>query len=198
MKMLNYAASDSMPDGFPVPEALTLSFLMTFYSEVFMSDINKTLRPILIDGEFFKRENRTEFTESYNDLIKMEDDIKHFEMHISPKGDLGKRYALAKQDISSLAIRRRKVQLALEDSSREASEIVDCSRNAMKTMIDVLNGILLKDPGGKYDSLSNLAQLSGKTPLVFTNGVIDSIEKLQQALYLLEDINMISDDLPQD
>jgi hypothetical protein len=197
LKMINYAASDSMPDGFPVPEALTLSFLMTFYSAVFMSDINKTLRPILIDGEFFKRENRTEFTESYNDLIKMEDDIKHFEIHISPKGDLGKRYALAKQDISSLAIRRRKVQLALEDASREASEIVDCSRNAMKTMIDVLNGILLKDPGGKYDSLSNLAQLSGKTPLVFTGGVTDSIEKLQQALYLLEDINVISDDLPQ-
>jgi hypothetical protein len=188
LKILNNVVSESNPDGIPIPEAFTLSFLLTFYSAVFISDINKILRPILIDGEFFKRENRTEFPEAYNDLIKMEDDIKKFEADIAQSGDYGKRYTLAKQDISSLQIKRRKVQMVLEDASRDARKIIDHSRTAMKTMIKVLNGILKKDPDGKYDTLGNLAQLSGKT-MTFSNGMVESIQKFQKTLQMLDDID---------
>jgi hypothetical protein len=153
-----------------------------------MNDINKILRPILIDGEFFKRENRTEFTESYNDLIKLEDDIRKFERNISPSGDYGKRYTLARQDISSLPVKRRKIQMVLEDASREAAEIIERGRTAMRAMIDVLNGIINKDPGGKYDTLGNLARLGGKTP-VFINGIADAIQSFQKTLQLLNDID---------
>ena len=190
LKILNNVISDSTPDGLPVSEAFALSFLLTFYSAVFMADINKILRPILIDGEFIKRENRTEFNESYNNLIKLEDDIRRFEMNISPKGDFGKRYSLAKQDMTSLPIKRRKIQIVMEDVSREASGIMERSREAMANMVNVLNGILEKDPSGKYDTLVNLTQLSGKTP-VFINGVTDSIMQFQKALQLLDDINAV-------
>jgi hypothetical protein len=190
LKILENVVSESSPDGLPVSEAFTLSFLLTFYSAVFMADINLSLRPILIDGEFLKRENRTEFTESYNDLIKMEDDIKHFEFDISPAGDFGKRYTLAKQDMSSLPIKRRKIQLVLEDASRIASGIIERTRTAMKLMINILNGILKKEPGGKYDTLNNLTQLTAKIPLL-VNGMNDSIQKFQTALQLLDDIDAI-------
>jgi hypothetical protein len=188
LKILDNVVSDSNPDGLPVSEALSLSFLLTFYSAVFISDINKILRPILIDGEFFKRENRTEFTESYNDLIKLEDDIRKFERNIAPLGDYGKRYTLARQDISSLPVKRRKIQMVLEDASREAAEIIERSRVAMRTMINVLNGIMNRDPAGKYDTLGNLARLSGKTP-VFINGVADTVQSFQKTLQLLDDID---------
>ena len=191
LKMLENVGSDSKPDGLPVPEAFTLSFLLTFYSAVFMADINNSLRPILIDGEFFKKENRTEFTESYNDLMKLEDDITHFELSISPSGDLGKRYSLAKQDISSLPIKRRKIQMVLEDASRTASGIIDRSRLAMKSMNNILSGILKKEPGGKYDSLGNLTLLTIKTPSLI-NGLNDTIQKFQTALQLLDDIGAVS------
>jgi hypothetical protein len=89
LKILDNVVSESNPDGIPIPGVFALSFLLTFYSAVFMTDINKVLRPVLIDGEFYKRENRTEFTESYNDLIKLEDDIRKFEGDISPAGNFG-------------------------------------------------------------------------------------------------------------
>jgi hypothetical protein len=187
LKILDNVVSDSNPDGLPIPEAFSLSFLLTFYSAVFLNDINKILRPILIDGEFFKRENRTEFTEAYNDLIKLEDDIRKFERNISPSGDYGKRYTLARQDISSLPVKRRKIQIVLEDASRDAGGIIERGRGAMRTMINILNGIMGKDSGGKYDTLGNLARLSGKTP-VFTDGMADSVQKFQQTLQLLDDI----------
>jgi hypothetical protein len=190
LKLLDNVVSETNPNGLPIPEAMSLSFLLTFYSAVFMNDINKTLRPILIDGEFYKRENRTEFTESYNELIKLEDEIRKFEMNISPAGDYGKRYSLAKQDMSSLSIKRRKIQLVLQDASGEAKQIINSARTAIRNMINILNGVLGKDPGGKYDMLGNMAQLAGRGP-AFVNSINDSIQKFQKTLQLLDDIDVM-------
>ena len=188
--MIENVISDARPDGLPVPEAFALSFLLTFYTAVFMADINNSLRPILIDGEFFKKENRMEFTEAYNDLIKLEDDIKRFEIDVSSNGDFGKRYSEAKQEISSLPIKRRKIQIVLEEASRKASAIINTTRAAMKMMINILNGIVKKDPSGRFDGLSNLSQLAGRTQGL-ANGIKDSIQIFQQALQLLDDIGAI-------
>jgi hypothetical protein len=190
LKTLESAASDSNPDGPPIQEAFTLSFLLTFYSVVFMSDINRILRHILIDGEFVKRETRVKYTECYNDLIKMEDDIKRFEIKIAPTGEFGKRYAVAKQEMSSLAVKRRKIQIVLEDTSREANGIVQCTRQAIKMMIEILNIILRNEPDGKYDILGNFAKLAGKTS-VFADSLTDAIQKLQKTSQILDDINAI-------
>ncbi|MDR1239442.1 MAG: DUF5312 domain-containing protein [Treponema sp.] len=190
LKVLDNVVSETSPNGLPIPEAMSLSFLLTFYSAVFMGEINKTLRPILIDGEFYKRENRTEFTESYNDLIKLEGDIRKFELNISPAGDFGKRYALAKQDMSSLQVKRRKIQLALQDASGEAKRIIDSVRRAAQSMINILNGILGKEPGGRYDALGNLGQLSGKGS-AFTTGIADAIQKFQKTLQIMNDIDVM-------
>jgi hypothetical protein len=190
LKILENVVSDSTPEGFSIPEALSLSFLLTFYSAVFMIDINKVLRPILLDGEFVKRETRTKFTESYNDLMKLEDDIRHFETDISPSGELGKRYFLAKQDISSLPVKRRKVQLVLEDASRQAGGIVQRTRQAINIMIDIIVSVMNNDSDGKYDILGNFNKIAAKVPS-FTASLTEVIQKLQKAVQLLDDINMI-------
>jgi hypothetical protein len=190
LKVLGNVVSDANPEGLPIPEAMSLSFLLTFYSAVYMNDINKILRPILIDGEFYKRENRTEFTESYNELIKLEDEIKKFEMNISPSGDYGRRYIQARQDMSSLPVKRRKIQLVLQDASGEAKRIIERTRAAVRAMINVLNGILKKDFEGKYDGLGNMSQFSGRGP-AFINGITESIQKFQKTLQLLDDIDVM-------
>jgi hypothetical protein len=190
LKILGNVVSDSNPDGLPINGAFGLSFLLTFYSVVFMPDINRILRPILIDGNFYRKENHAEFAESYNDLIKLEDEIKKFEAGISPSGDYGKRYNQARQDMSSLPVKRRKIQLILEEASESAQDIISRAKNASHSMVNILGGIITRDPKGKYDSLSNLSKLSGKDGQ-FINGIADSIQKFQKVLQILEDITMM-------
>jgi hypothetical protein len=189
LKVLSNTVSESNPNGIPITEAFALSFLLTFYSAVFMGDINKYLRPILLDGEFIKRENRTEFTESYNDLIKLEDDIRRFEANISLAGDLGKRYSQARGEMSSLPVKRRKIQMVLEEASTEGKEIIDRSRDAIKALIKITNGILKGD--GRYDSLSNIDKLAGKgqPQINFLNGLSDTVKSFQKTLDLMDDID---------
>jgi hypothetical protein len=188
LKILGNTFSDANPEGMSLKGVFALSFLLTFYSVVFMTDINKILRPILIDGDFYKKENRTEFTEHYNDLIKLEDDIKKFEHNISRSGDFGKRYIQAKQDMSSLPVKRRKIQLVTEEASDEAMKILERARGASRSMINILNGILNKDTTGKYDALANMSKLAGKGAN-FVTGVGETIQQFQKVLQLLDDID---------
>jgi len=188
LKILGNTQSEASPDGLPIKGAFALSFLLTFYSVVFMPDINKTLRPILIDGDFHRKENRSEFAESYNNLIKLEDDIKKFELEISPAGDYGKRYAHVRQEMSMLPVRRRKIQLVLEEASKDAAKIQEQARDAGRSMINILNGILGRDTRGRYEGLSNLTSFAGKGPQ-FLSGVEETIQLFQRFNKLLDDID---------
>jgi hypothetical protein len=190
LKMLGNAASDSNPEGIPLKTSFALSFLLTFYSAVFIRDINMVIRPILIDGDFYKPENRIEFTESYNELIKLEDLIKKFEGKIASIGDFGKRYALARGEMIALPAKRRKIQIVMEEVDEEAEEIIEHTTRAMRVMVNVLGGIIKKDIMGKYDTLSNMAKLAGKGTS-FVAGITESIQKFEKALHLLDDIMIL-------
>lgn len=190
LRMMANTATDTNPDGFPLKGALGLSFLLSFYSVVFMEDINKTLRSIMIDGEFSKKENRTEFNESYNGLIKIEDLIHQFESKIAPSGDYGKRYALARQTMSSLPIKRRKIQIVADEASAEALAMTDDARRSCRSMINILGGILGRDNRGRYFSLSNLSRMTDKSG-EFIKIITDAISKFMRVLEILDDIDAL-------
>jgi hypothetical protein len=187
IKMLKNAQSVSNSEGLPIKGAFALSFLCTFYSVVFMPDVNWVLRSLLIDCEWQNKETRVEFAENYNNLVKLEDEIKKFEHEISLSGDYGKRYTQAKQDMSSLPIKRRKIQIVLEEATEDAEKILEQAHNAVENIVNILNGILGNDTRGKYEASPNLAKIAGKGGK-FTVGVAETIEKFNTVLKILNDI----------
>jgi hypothetical protein len=198
LKFLEHAASEANPDGLPIKGTFSLSFLLTFYSVVFINDINNDLRHILIDGRFFQRESRTAFTESYNNLIKLESDIKRLDNQLAISGDYGKRYIRASEE-PSLQARRRKTQIVLDDASDEARAIIDQTKPAITNMIAILGSIITTDGDGNYTILVNMSHFLGKDEtsdvsgptakgIAFINSINEIIEKLQITLQILEDI----------
>jgi hypothetical protein len=190
LKILKNAPSETNPEGIPIPGIFACSFLLTFHQVVFMTNINRILQPILAEGVFFKRENQTEFTTAYHDLFNLETDIKILDDKLGPEAEYGQRYSLAKQDMSSLPVKRRKVQMVLDDASGELGHIISRARDAMNLLIVMLAGIVRREPGSKYDSLSNLDDLEAKVP-DFMNGLIWVIQKFHDTLDLLANIDAI-------
>jgi hypothetical protein len=186
LKLLEHTDSESNAAGVPVKEAFCLSFLQTFYTVVFMGEINKVLRSILLDGEFIKKENRTEFAEYYNTIIKLDDMIRHFDQTLSTSGDIGQRYSQTKAEMTSLPIKRRKIQLVLQEASKIAGEIIDQTRDAIEGMIKILSGIIKKSADDKYDSLANLATFG--RPVVFVGNLQSCIDQLRKTIKLMDDI----------
>ncbi len=188
IKNLQYAGDGPHKEGIPVRGAFSLAFLFTFYSVLFVEEINRVLKPILIDGEFYKKENRTEFTEAYNELLKLGDTIRSFDNKLSPTGDLGKLYDLARQEITALSIKRRKIQTLENEASDEAAGIIDRAGKALKSLVAVLGGIIKGEAGGRYDSLVNLGSLAGRNG-AYLAALKQVQEKLERALHLLTEIS---------
>ncbi|GHV60373.1 hypothetical protein AGMMS49587_01440 [Spirochaetia bacterium] len=182
--------SGTNPEGFPLAGAFTLAFLRTFHLEVFMEDMNRFLKPIMDEGKFFKPETQDKFTAGYNDLIKLEDDIRKLERRIAPSGEYGKRYTMAEKDMSALPVKQRKIQIVADEAALEAGKIISRVRDAAAAMIGILKGILKKEPQGRNEFLVNLAHFMGEgsTFAVDITGVIRQFEGLLQ---LLDDIDVM-------
>jgi hypothetical protein len=178
-------ALNSGDEGIPVNMIQSLSYLLTFHKLIFMPIINVFIRPILIDGDFVRKENRTEFTEAYNVLIKLDDTIKSYTKRLEKSGDLGKRWEQIWADVNSITVRHRKTSVILEDVNEAVDAIVADARKAIKSMERILDGILYPAPGKSYDTLTNLAKISGKGA-AFTDGMKEGLEKLRSISLLLE------------
>ena len=187
LKILDNAQTDSNPEGLPIRGAFALAFLSTFSSAVFLPEINKLLRPILVDGEFQNKENRAEYAESYNNLIKLDDEIKKIDQEISPSGDYGKRYNQARKEMTSLPVKRRRIQIIIEEASDEAEKILKRAVEASRSMVNIINGILGKDSRAKYSTLSNLAKIAGKDSQ-FNARLGEIVKQFQDVLKILDDI----------
>jgi hypothetical protein len=184
---LENAAGEADSDDFPLGFSQSLTFLLNFHKLVFMAELNAGLVPIMAEGEFVNKENQVEFSGSYNDLVKLGTDIRGFDEKIGPQGVYGERYAQAWRDMSSLPIKRRKIQLVLDDAHEEAGRIVERTRTALTSVAAILGGILKKDSGGRYDTLSNLSQLDAKIPNF--PGVLRGIgNRLKEAAKILDDV----------
>ncbi|MDR0688996.1 MAG: DUF5312 domain-containing protein [Spirochaetaceae bacterium] len=190
LKTLNYAVSQHRPDGFPLSGAMALSFLLTFYSNVFMPDIYQILRTILIEGEFYKLESRTQFTEIYNEIIMLEDTILQFESQLSSEGRYGKYYFPLNSKMASDPSKRRRVQQVVEEASMEAEGIIIAAEQTVAEMIKILEGFIRKDVNGNYDTLVNIMQISSKIPN-FVSGIDNSMRQFQQTLQFLDTIDML-------
>ena len=138
LKNLEFVQGRSNPDGFPLKEAFALSFLLSFYSEIFMPEMNPILRSIMLDGDFFHKEHRSEFSLSYDDMLNLEESIKRLEGDISPDGEYGRRYAQARSEMSSIPVKRRKIQIVLEDAAQGAQAIIKHIKISINSIVNIL------------------------------------------------------------
>ncbi|MDR0683787.1 MAG: DUF5312 domain-containing protein [Spirochaetaceae bacterium] len=178
-------AYNNNDDGIPVNNIQSLSYIMIFHKLIFMPIINVFIRPILIDGDFVRKENRSEFTEAYNILIKLDDTIKNYTKRLEKSGDLGKRWEQIWADVNSITVRHRKTSVILEDVNEAVDAIVADARKAVKSMEKIIDGILYPSSGKPYDTLTNLPKISGKGT-TFADGMKEGLEKLRLISILLE------------
>ncbi|MDR1149966.1 MAG: DUF5312 domain-containing protein [Spirochaetaceae bacterium] len=179
--------TDDVPE-LPVNNIQSLYYLLTFHKTIFMPAINVFIRPILIDGDFIKKENKGEFTEAYNILIKLDDTIKGFLNRLMPSGDLGKRWKQIAVDIQSVTVRRRKTAAILEEINNTADTTVSDAQRALVSLKSILGGIIDPSKDNSYDSLTNFQKISGKGSS-FKEGLEKAIEKLGQIISLLKKLD---------
>ncbi|MDR2553190.1 MAG: DUF5312 domain-containing protein [Treponema sp.] len=188
---LAHIATEDNPDGVPVAGAYTLSFLGTFYSVVFIPDMNEILKALLLGGGFTSKEDSAEFTESYNAFFTLEDCIHKFEKSISVNGDIGRRYSQIKQGIGfQPMIKRRKCEIIANEAAAAALGIVKVVYKAAQNIAEFLDRVTGADSRNKYEILANLPRLAVRDPS-FMKTLAGMAQKFHQVVHILDDIDAL-------
>jgi hypothetical protein len=178
-------------DAIPLRQARTLAFLATFCSSVFLDDINRALKILLIEGEFYKKENLVEFTDSYNEILKLPDAIRAYDRKLAPSGEFGTPYVEALKDAASPQSRKRRMQEAIRAAEAEADGIIRRSLEALKILENIIAGVLHGEVGGRYDSVSDLGFLDGKNNKAYLKSLEFARTQCSRAALLLDELTVL-------
>jgi len=169
-----------------------LRFLEAFYHKTFLADINRVLKTVLLEGEFYKRDNRIDFTDAYNEILQTGDQLKKLDSRLSPEGELGTAYVQARGELASTQIKKRKIESAMKAAETEAESILVRITDSIGRMHEILRAILSTEVRGRYDSLSNLGRIDGNSNKDFQNGLEAAKDKLEKAHFLLGELTRAS------
>ncbi|MBN1696602.1 MAG: hypothetical protein JW881_03720 [Spirochaetales bacterium] len=167
---------------------LSVIFIKNFYERLFLQKINRYMKVLLINGNFFKKENRSDFTDAFNGMNVGYEMIGALDKDVSPAGESGARLEqLNSEVIKSKEVRKRAENLFKSIDAR-AKKIVEDGINCFTIMINVLDGILYGKIGGKYDTISNLKSIGGRENNDLIAAWRSSINYFTKGLQLLKDI----------
>ncbi|MCX7788283.1 MAG: DUF5312 domain-containing protein [Spirochaetes bacterium] len=116
-------------------------FLRTFFQTIFFSTYNRPLRILLLEGQFYKADNRKEYTEAFGNLLKLGEELEK---------------STIPESWESLPSTQKET---LESQVLRWSEQF---RDSLQSLVRVLDGVLFGEAGGRYDTLSNLGSIGGR------------------------------------
>ena len=182
---INEKGRETVP---PVKYARVLKFIEAVYNIVFITEMNRYLKILLLEGDFYKKDNKQEFTEAYNTILQIPEMLKKFDDMLSPEGDIGKQYIITQTDIASKSVLKKKTESILLAVDFETETIIKKVSIAFEKLVFILRGILTRQQNSVYDTLANLTKIEGRNNKQFLENLEKIKEKLERGYYLINDI----------
>lgn len=162
-----YRQTDFPEDIHPRHEQ-SFAAVRTLFLDVFPGRLYHTLNQIMMDGKFYKKDNRREYEEVYSSFLKAPDKVRTFELKAGPSGEFG----VAGAEILRTA--GETVHIDYRNLVRRMdSECLNLLRplvKDMEIMSRLLKGVIDGD-GGTYDTISNMAEIGGRGSKVFLRAI---------------------------
>jgi len=178
-------------EGESVKFEASAGFIYTFMNKIFNKDLNKSLKLVLIDGQFYKEQNRLDFNKSYSTITETLDRIKLLNNKLSPNGEYLSQIDKLDPKIVDESVENSKDEI-INFVDKEFETIIIAFNEALGLLIDVIFGIVQGEMGGVYDTLSNLGYIGkgeNKNLISQLNDIrfkLDEARNISYGLYDLE------------
>lgn len=148
----------------------SLSALDVFLKKVIQGKYHQSLSLIQVNGDFYRRDNREEFTDTYEKLLRLPSQIRNFSSKYLTDGVFYRQINEALKDKETRQ-GREELYGALQIGDQEASILLNRSLEVLSSLSSLLKGIIM-GTGGAYDTLSNYSDLGGSRNRDFKNELI--------------------------
>lgn len=170
---------------------LSFIFLKGFFMYLYPTQVMKPLKLVLIEGDFYRRENLAEYTDSFSALEHQQVIIETFENRLTEKGDIGEGFLLIVRDKIATVKGKARLENLMLTTESEVELMISRTLAAFRSIDLILGGILEVSRGGPYETLSNLAMIQGKRNEQFRKELGSVKHILREASSLLNDIEIV-------
>lgn len=134
-------------------------FINAFMSGVFVRELIKPLKLVLIDGQFYKEQNRIDYNNSYRTMTDVVDTLNELDNSLAVGGKYYESAINIQSENKSKESIAEKVQELINFVDKEFEQIIVSFNEALRLIIDVISGIVQGEMGGVYDTLSNIGYI---------------------------------------
>ncbi len=127
-----------------------------FLSTVYMQEMLPALKLILVDGKFYKEQNRMDFNHSFSKIVKTLEDIKVVDSKLSPGGSYDYQIQNIKGGQGEAEEKVENIKDIIREADREMESVIRDFISALSMLTNIVVGITHGEIGGPFDTLSNL------------------------------------------
>ena len=139
----------------------SISFLYGFFSTKY-PDVSKLLKILMIEGDFKQRENRIEFTDSYDQMNHLGTNVETLVFRFAPQGDIGQVFKEVEEKNERTVKTHSRLENLISSAYSEAGIYFTQFTNNVTILANVIEGIISESKVGKYDTLNNIAAIQGR------------------------------------
>ena len=188
LTFLPHYRSSHEPVELPVAYNDTAAFLREFIELLFGQELNPPLKQVLIDGEFYKEQNSTDYSEAYNGLRLLGESLDDAESFLSSSGEGGRRISALAAETEPGAVRTKQVARIALEADEMIRPLLYRGQELLRELAAVLHGILYGEKGGRYDTLSNLGYIGGRRNEELMRRLEEGYTRIDAAQALLLDL----------
>ncbi len=167
---------------------LSAGFLCWYFRSEF-SNYELILKTVMTEGDFIKKENRLEFTESFNEYVQVSIGLTTLQQPTEPNGEVGAMIAKLEHEHSIHAV--QKCEQLLRSMESDFAHLVIVFGEASRKMKFLMDGILGLTSDSRYDSISNLGTIKGAGNAEFRKNLQGIHTSLQNAFNMLKELEPV-------
>lgn len=139
---------------------LSFEFIKTLFKSAVPYFV-QVLNVIAVNGKFVRKENASEFLESFANLQQFGEFIQSFEAMLSPEGEIGMGFERLKQESVIGLTYKKNLDLLLKSVETNARQIITNCTKIFQSLYAILNGIFTGGKKGLYATLINFETVNG-------------------------------------
>ncbi len=191
MPKLEYHPWEGMWMPLSLRRELSVCFLKGLFESVYPSTIMRPLKILLVEGDFYRRENLMEFTDAFSALEHQQSLLQTFESRLSPKGDIGEGFELIQREKIATVKGKARLENLMLTTESETELLISRVVAALRSVDLILTGVIDVVRGGPYETLVNMASIQGKQNERFRKELANVRQIAKEALFILSDAEVI-------
>ncbi len=168
----------------------TLGFINAFFKTVYPK-YNEVLKILLVDGEFIRKDNKTELVDTLANVNSLFQSVQDLNTKLSIKGSYGDSFSKITADTLRTIQGQLQVQTLMQTIESETSLLSLSFGEVCRAFTAIFGGLLIANYNPNYDTISNMATLTGPDNAQIRNHLVAFSEAITTALALLQEIESI-------